>query len=84
MFEISNASTFWVDLTNIALGIATLVCFVIVVYAAVREVVVRVTQRSNAHAKAHSDAHVFEVPELGLTMTDGGEKLYDDDERAFG
>jgi hypothetical protein len=84
MFEISNASTFWVDLTNIALGIATLVCFVIVVYAAVREVVVRVTQRSKAHAKAHSDAHVFEVPELGLTMTDGGEKLYDDDERAFG
>jgi hypothetical protein len=82
MLEFSNASTFWVDLTNIALGVATLICFGIVIYAAVKEVLVRARKRSAAHAT--DDPHVLDVPELGLTMTDGGEKLYDDDERAFG
>ncbi len=84
MFEITNAATFWVDLTNVVLGLATLICFGIVVYAAVKEVLIRVTQTSKAKVREHDDAHVFEVPDLGLTMTDGGEKLYDDDERAFG
>ncbi len=83
MFDLSNTSTIWVNLTNIILGIATVICLGIVIYAAVREVVVRVTQKSKAKVREH-DAHVFEVPDLGLTMTDGGEKLYDDDERAFG
>ncbi len=83
MFDLSNTSTIWVNLTNIILGIATVICLGIVIYAAVREVVVRVTQKSKAKVR-EQDAHVFEVPDLGLTMTDGGEKLYDDDERAFG
>ncbi len=84
MIELSNASTIWVDLTNIALGLATLICLGIVAYAIVKDVAVRVRQTSKSKAKELDGAHVFEVPELGLTMTDGGEKLYDDDERAFG
>ena len=84
MLGLSDASTFWVNLTNIALGIATLLCFIIVVYVAAKEVIARATNKSRARVKDYDDAHVFEVPDLGLTMTDGGEKLYDDDERAFG
>jgi hypothetical protein len=83
MFELSNASTLWVNLTNILLGMATILCLGIVIYAAAKEVIVRAAKKSKAQVREH-DAHVFEVPELGLTMTDGGEKLYDDDERAFG
>lgn len=83
MFDFSNASTIWVNLTNIILGIATILCLGIVIYVAVKEMVVRVAQKSKTPVR-EQDPHVFEVPELGLTMTDGGEKLYDDDERAFG
>jgi len=77
-------NTFWVNLTNIALGLATIICLAVVIYAAVKEVVKRVANKSRAKVREHDDAHVLNVPELGLTMTDGGEKLYDDDERAFG
>jgi hypothetical protein len=79
MFEMSNAASFWVDVTNVALGLTTLLCLGVVGYMVVKEVLAR--RAKTAHA---SDPHILEVPELGLTMTDGGEKLYDDDERAFG
>ncbi len=75
-------STFWVNLTNIALGLATIICLAIVFYAAGKEIFNRLKKTSKA--KTQEDPHVLDVPELGLTMTDGGEKLYDDDERAFG
>ncbi len=84
MIELSNASTIWVDLTNVLLGLATLICLGIVAYAIVKDVAIRIKQTSKVKAREQDDAHVLEVPELGLTMTDGGEKLYDDNERAFG
>jgi hypothetical protein len=79
MFEMSNAASFWVDVTNVVLGLTTLLCLIVVGSIVVKEVLARIAKRVHVH-----DPHVLEVPELGLTMTDGGEKLYDDDERAFG
>ncbi len=75
----SDSAAVWVNVINATLGIATLLCLAVVCYVVVKEVIARVAKPVHA-----VDPHVFEVPELGLTMTDGGEKLYDDDERAFG
>jgi hypothetical protein len=82
MFALNESTTFWVNVTNIALGAATVICLFVIGYAAVKDVVVRF--KKTAAAREKEDGHIIHVPELGLTMTDGGEKLYDDDERAFG
>lgn len=61
------------NIANAALGIATLICILMVAWGVVAEVAARVRAR---YAGAHDD-HLFAVPELGLTMADGGEKVAD-------
>jgi len=58
----------WLNVTNAALGLVTLVCFGVLAYAVVREVAERVRARALA-----GDAHAHRVPELGLVMADGGD-----------
>jgi hypothetical protein len=60
------------NLANGALGLATLICVVMVAWATVSEVLERVRAR---WARGAHDYHMFAVPELGLTMADGGEKV---------
>lgn len=69
--EIFDPKTVWVNLTNIALGVVTLVCFGIVAYGVALEVFERMKKR----AVAAVDDHAFAIPELGMTMADGGRKL---------
>ncbi|MGZ5443944.1 MAG: hypothetical protein ACXW5U_03425 [Thermoanaerobaculia bacterium] len=64
------------NLANGALGLATLICFLMVAWATVSEVAERLRAR---WAQGAHDDHMFAVPELGLTMADGGEKV---DEKA--
>jgi hypothetical protein len=72
MYGADGADTFWLDFTNIALGLVTLVCAIVVVAGVVRELGHRL-----AHAKRTVDDHAFETPELGVTMADGGKRLDD-------
>lgn len=72
MFDWTNPETFWLNVTNIALGVATLICCVVLAVSVLQEVVVRLRKR--AEVQAHLDDHVFALPKLGLTMADGGEK----------
>jgi hypothetical protein len=67
MFDWSDPNTFWLNITDIALGAVTLACLAVVVYAALREAFARV--------KLRQDSHAFAVPELGMTMADGGEPV---------
>lgn len=62
---------FLLNLANAALGIATLVCVVAVAWGVVSEL----AARARARVAAAMDDHAFAVPELGLTMADGGEKV---------
>ncbi|HEX7708647.1 MAG TPA: hypothetical protein VF701_19455 [Thermoanaerobaculia bacterium] len=62
------------NFANAALGIATLICVLMVAWATAAEVLGRIKARSHAHA-ATNDHHLFTVPGLGLTMADGGEKV---------
>jgi len=70
MYGMDGPDTFWLDFTNIALGLVTLVCVVVVAFGVVRELGHR-----RAHGKKLADDHAFDTPELGLTMADGGERV---------
>ena len=70
MFDLNDPNTFWLNVTNIALGIVTLICCVAVGYGVLQEVLVRVRKRKASLAKA--DDHSLLVTDLGITMADGG------------
>ena len=62
----------WLNLTNAGLGLATLGGIVALGWAAVREL----RERAKGRVAVHDlDPHAAFIPELGLTMADGGEKL---------
>ena len=70
MYAPDANDTFWLNFTNIALGLVTLVCVIAVAAGVLQELGHRL-----AHGKKLADDHAFETPELGLTMADGGERL---------
>ena len=70
MYGANGPDTFWLDFTNIALGLVTLVCVLAVAAGVVQELGHRL-----AHGKKLADDHAFETPELGLTMADGGKRI---------
>ncbi len=71
MFDFNDPNTFWLNVTNIALGVITVICCVAVGRGLYQEVVVRLKKRATVSA----DDHAFSIPGLGITMADGGERL---------
>ena len=66
MFDTNDPAVLWLVITNFAMGAVMLVCFLLLGGAIVRQLMSR---------RAHTaDDHAFAVPELGLTMADGGER----------
>jgi hypothetical protein len=63
-----RSETFWLDLTNAALGLVTLVCVLAIGIGVVQDLVPRL-RGWLAH---ETDDHSLYTPELGLTMADGG------------
>ena len=73
MFDIKDPEAFWLNVTNFGLGLLCVVCFFLVIGGVVHELVAR---RRRALAEVlQFDVHSLRVPELGLTMADGGEPL---------
>jgi len=70
MYGANGPDTFWLNFTNIALGLVTLACVLAIAAGVVRELV----GRRRRHAAA-ADDHAFATPELGLTMADGGKRI---------
>lgn len=78
--------TMWLNITNFALGVVTLIALLVVFFAVGWDLLVRKTGRAPEVDLRHIDAdlkallqggsHSFSVPELGLTMADGGERLH--------
>lgn len=64
------SETFWLDLTNIALGVVTLACVGVVGFGVVQELLPRLRNRF-----AGEDDHALLTPDLGLTMADGGRRV---------
>jgi hypothetical protein len=65
-----ESETFWLDLTNIGLGVVTLVCLVAIGLGVVQELLPRLPRHT-----AREDDHALLTPELGWTMADGGRQL---------
>jgi hypothetical protein len=70
MYTPDGSETFWLNFTNIALGLVTLVCVIAIVAGVVRELSHRL-----AHSHKLADDHAFHTPDLGVTMADGGERV---------
>lgn len=79
-----DPDTFWLNLTNAALGVVVLVCLLAVALGVVKALVSRRRARARASAELdremkelvasfQSGPHVLNVPGLGMTMADGGE-----------
>ena len=76
--------TMWLNITNFGLGIVTLLALLVVFFAVGWDLLVRKVGRTLQVDLRHIDAdlkallqgsHSFSVPELGLTMADGGERI---------
>lgn len=68
---------FWLNVTNLVLGLVTLSCLLVIGYAVLKEIRERV--RAGAAATEKADDHAFVITGLGVTMADGGEKLGSDE-----
>jgi len=77
--------TLWLNITNLVLGIVTLIALLVVFFAVGWDLLVRKVEKAPEADLRHIDAdlkailqagsHSFSVPELGLTMADGGERI---------
>jgi hypothetical protein len=85
-----DPSTYWLTITNIALGVVTLICIVAVGVGIVQELAARARKRAALRkldaevadlVASYSDGHAFDIPSLGVTMADGGEELGKKEER---
>ena len=75
----TDTEILWLNLTNAGLGLATLAGIGVLAWTVVRELAERAKSRVSVHAL---DPHSAFIPELGLTMADGGEKIDQDGEKA--
>jgi hypothetical protein len=73
MFNFNDPQTMWLTITNLALGLVTVICVVAVAVPLVKKGFATVRQRATETILA--DDHAFVVPGLGITMADGGEKI---------
>jgi hypothetical protein len=80
MFELTDPQIFWVNATNLVLGLVTLCCTALIASVVVNELI----ERWVGHLvdQTQGDGHAIHVSGLGLTMADGGEPT--DDEKAKG
>ena len=86
----SDPSTYWLTVTNIGLGLVTVVCCIAVGIGMFQELAARrrkhVAMSKLDHEVADlvssfGDGHAFQIPGLGVTMADGGEELRKKEER---
>ena len=73
----NNPQTLWLNWTNLALGVVTLICVAAFGYNLVKQILLQ-RQSSKAidkelGAMLASQAHAMDVPGLGWTMADGGQ-----------
>jgi hypothetical protein len=66
----NRSETFWLDFTNLALGVVTAVCLLAVGIGVVQDLMPRLRSLF-----AREDGHAVFAPDLGLTMADGGRSI---------
>ena len=71
MFDFNDPSTLWLNITNIVLGLVTAICCAVVGKGVYQDIRARLRKR----VPVRIDDHAFMMPELGITMADGGERV---------
>ena len=74
--------TFWLNVTNIGLGLVILICAMVIAFGIAKNLLARRIHRTAMEAEMDGDlremvgdgGNLFAVPGLGLTMADGGEQ----------
>ncbi|MFA6455303.1 MAG: hypothetical protein WCW40_00675 [Bacteroidota bacterium] len=79
MFTTMDSETLWLTITNVGLGLVTVVCIIAVGVVIAKEVFADV--RSKVRVPHLQDDHSFMLDDLGITMADGGKRI-DEKERA--
>lgn len=74
MFDFLDSETVWLNLTNAALGLVTLICLVAVARIIVPELFAKLAAK-RARVPVEDDSHAFDLSGLGITMADGGERI---------
>jgi hypothetical protein len=77
----TDPRTFWLNVTNVVLIAVTLVCVAVVAYGVMRELWARLRHRMPILTREQGDVHALHMPELGLTMADGGEPVANTEKR---
>ncbi len=85
----NDPSTYWLTVTNVVLGLVTLICCGAIALGVLQELAAKRRKRAAmskldrevADLVTAYDGHAFNVPSLGLTMADGGEELGEKDKR---
>jgi hypothetical protein len=80
---VNDPQTYWLTVTNVILGLVTLICCGAVGIGVIQELAAKrkkrlATSRLDREVSdlvSAYDGHAFNVPGLGLTMADGGEEL---------
>jgi hypothetical protein len=81
---VNDPSTYWLTFTNIGLGVVVLICCLAVAFGVLQEVTARRKQRAADSAldrevadlaATYTGRHAFNLPNLGVTMADGGEEV---------
>jgi hypothetical protein len=70
-----NSQTLWLNLTNLALGVVTLLALGMVAFGVAQEILAKRRKTREFAGMDTEVRHMLRVPELGLTMADGGEPL---------
>jgi hypothetical protein len=74
MFDDYTSEAFWLNLTNVVLGLITLVCLAIVGRVAFKEIYARLAAK-RFRVPLEEDSHAFNLADLGITMADGGVRV---------
>ena len=75
MFHIdwSDPQTLWLNITNLSLGIVTLLALTLVGVSLAQEWIARRRRAREVDGLDTELSHMLHIPELGMTMADGGE-----------
>jgi hypothetical protein len=73
MFGLLMSDEMWLNVTNGILGAVTLICVLAIAAAVFHDVANKVRERVRARSHFAYDRHSVALPDLGLTMADGGE-----------
>jgi hypothetical protein len=77
----SDPQTLWLNITNLVLGMVVAICLAVVGFGVLQEIALRLRKRrpvadlDGEMRKLMADGHAMHLPEVGMTMADGGEEL---------